>query len=229
MQVRDVMTTEVVTLSPDASLAEAARQLIDSAVSGGPVIDSMGRLVGMITEADFLAKALHRRVGRLKRVPFAEIHRQGSLVTAATVAEVMSTDVVTIHPGASIGEAGRRMTNGRVRRLPVVDAAGAVVGIVSRSDVLKVFARSDASIEADIDGLLSGPLAVAGRDVTIDVDDGVVILRGKADTRAERSLIEHLIGSCDGVVRVDGELDLNVDEALADTRWAGYAQEGVER
>lgn len=121
--VADIMTSDVETVSPDMLTENAARLLFSNSISGMPVVDSEGSLVGVITEFDIIAKE-----GR-------------------TVADIMSTDVVTVTEDTDAETVAQILTSRRVRRVPVV-TDGAVVGIVSRSDLVRLFAMTRWSCEA---------------------------------------------------------------------------------
>jgi CBS domain-containing protein len=144
--VRTVMTTDVLTLRPDQSVREAAGLLLDHDVDGAPVLDDAGRVVGMLSTGDLVlqeteippmpAIALLGVVIPLRSAAHfeAELHK----VLGSTVREVMHAPPVTTGPDATIGEAAAAMTKGHLSRLPVVGADGALLGIVSRADVVRV-------------------------------------------------------------------------------------------
>jgi CBS-domain-containing membrane protein len=114
----------------------------------------------------------------------------------------MTTPVITIHPDAPVGAAARLMNGHRIRRLPVVDPSGKLIGIVSRRDLLSVFLRPDEEIAAEVHGMLTGILLAEPDGVTVKVRDGIVTLSG---TLAREDLIpvaERLAAGVDGVVTV---------------------------
>lgn len=123
VSVHDIMTPDVLTVSPDMTTENAARMLFARGISGMPVIDDDGKLVGMVTEFDIIAKD-----GR-------------------TVGEIMTSDVITVSEDADAETVARILTSRRVRRLPVV-ADGSVIGIISRSDLVRLFAMTRWSCEA---------------------------------------------------------------------------------
>ena len=148
MKVAEVMTARVVTTRPDASLQEAAQAMSGSKVSGLPVVDEAGRVVGMLTEGDILR--LFRRVS----VPFyidilggefaipgpGVLQHQLEEVTAYRVDQLMTRHVVTASPDEEVAEAARRMHGRDIKLLPVVDADGRLVGVISRADIVRAFA-----------------------------------------------------------------------------------------
>ncbi|HHC07235.1 MAG TPA: CBS domain-containing protein [Actinobacteria bacterium] len=200
MKVVDLMSTDVVTVTPDTGIREAARLMVRHRVSGLPVVED--RLVGIITEADFL---------RL------EVERQERFRAVETVAEVMSGDVVTIAPEATLHEAAKLMADRDVKRLPVVDDEGRLLGVISRSDVVTVFTRPDDVIEDEIrEDLLRRVLFVAPDTIDVSVDNGVVVLAGEIGTRTEARLLEELTRRLDGVLRVENRLRWRLDDVDAE-------------
>ena len=151
--VSGVMTRRVVTASPETTFKEAVSLLERNRVSGLPVVDRTGKLVGIVSEADLLNKAE-------KREPDAYVlesrrHRlDRSRAAALDVASAMSRDVTSVRADAPIALAAREMHTRGFKRLPVVDGEGRVVGIVSRSDLLKVFLRSDGELQTEVRRIL---------------------------------------------------------------------------
>ena len=137
LTVRDVMTEDVAAVPPGATLLEVARLMDERRVSGLPVVDGGGRVLGVVSEADLLLKGrwLVDRLDVGQRLMF-EIRVAG---------EAMSAPAVTIGPTSSLATAGRRMLAHDVNRLPVVEA-GDLVGIVTRSDLVRGFSRGEAAL-----------------------------------------------------------------------------------
>lgn len=187
--VGDVMTRDVVTIGPDTSFKVCADLMHIHHVSGLPVT-SENRVVGMVTVADLMRTV-------------ADADRAAPRVAG----DVMTAEVVTIGQTATIAAAARLMFEKNVKRLPVVDASKRLVGVVSRSDVLRVFLRSDESIRKEIaHGILDEmPLLGRGR-VQVDVKEGVVRLQGEVDNGNLTNLLVRLIAGVPGVVGVDNHL-----------------------
>lgn len=217
MRVRDIMTTDPIAVHPDTTLKETARIMVRHQVSGMPVIDRMGKLVGIVTEGDFLSQEANRdRPYRLSLLDalFGEGDPQPA---AETVAEVMTENVVTITPEASIGEAARVMTHRGVKRLPVVDLDGELVGIISRADVVNAFTKPDDVIEDEVrEDIIRRLLFLDPDGVEVSVNDGVVTLGGELENRTEAQLLEELTRRIAGVVRVESNLTFRVDDRKID-------------
>jgi CBS domain-containing protein len=206
MKIRDVMTPIVVTAWPEMSFKETAELLVDSGVSGLPVVGPHGRLVGLVTEADLMSKEAfdHRR-----RRPLAVLmdHLTGvsrwvDKAAGLTAGDIMTTDVVTASPREDVRVAARRMLERGVKRLPVVEE-GRLVGIVSRYDLLKIFHRSDSDVAAEIAAKLSDPLyAPEDHKVTASVEAGVVTLEGRVRCEGEVPVLRGLAERVPGVVEV---------------------------
>jgi len=217
MRLRELMTSDVITIGPEAPLKEAARRMIEAGVSGLPVTQADGSLVGIVTEADFVATEADRRRKRpagLLRFLFkeAEIPSQERLV-----GDVMSTDLITLGPEADHAEAARLMQTEGVKRVPVVDEAGRIVGLVSRSDILRVFARSDAEVLEEIEGyVIERVLWIDPKRVDVQCIDGNVTLRGRLETRSDAELLAELTSRVDGVMSVANHLEFEVDNLKLD-------------
>lgn len=214
MKVRDVMTTDPLRVSPDTGLREAARLMVRHRVSGLPVVDEAGHLVGILTEGDFIRQEATR--DRPHGVSLLDaLFGEGELpaVTAETVAEVMTRSVVTITPEATLGEAARVMGRRNIKSLPVVDLDGELVGIISRSDVVGAFAKPDDVIEDEIrEDVIRRLLFLDPQLVGVSVNDGVVSLAGELENRTEVQLLEELSRRIAGVVRVESRLTYKVDD-----------------
>jgi CBS domain-containing protein len=206
--VADVMTKDVLKGRPAMPLKELARVLAENGVSALPVLDPDDRLVGVVSESDLLAAQAGRRPHRLRRW-WSRL--RGS---RGTVGEVMSTDPVVIGPDASLSEAARRMAESGVKRLPVVDDRGALVGVVSRADLVKVFLRSDDDIRDEIVGeVLVHLLWVDPTEVEVSVVDGIVTLAGTVENGDVAATVERLVRRVDGVVDVRSVLTRRVGVA----------------
>ncbi|MBW3667190.1 MAG: CBS domain-containing protein [Actinobacteria bacterium] len=213
MRVRYLMTTDVITIGPQASLKEAARRMLEAGVSGLPVTDGEGRLVGIVTEADFLATESERgnksRTSRMLRLftgeaePFARERKVG---------DVMTTDLVTVGPDADHSEAARIMEKTKVKRLPVVDGSK-LRGLVSRADILRAFARADQDIIEEITEKVMGQtLWIDPELVEVKSEDGNVRLSGRLEARTEAQLLVELTKRVDGVASVFDDLSWNHDD-----------------
>ncbi|HEX2154878.1 MAG TPA: CBS domain-containing protein [Acidimicrobiia bacterium] len=207
VKVRDVMTRDVITITPDTALKEAAVTMTRHHVSGLPVVEG-GRLVGIITEADFVTKLAEDGDGLLSLV----FGRRDSEMTGR-VSEAMSRGPHTIGPDELATVAARRMAELHVKRLPVVDDAGRLVGVVSRSDLMSIFARPDENIAADVvnDGVVR-LLGVAPDGVTVSVDRGVVHLSGTVGSFTEKRMLEEFTRQVAGVVSVESQLEASFDD-----------------
>lgn len=212
MKIRDLMTRDVITIDPDASLKEAARRMIEARVSGLPVTEDDGNLVGIITEADFVASEADRRrktPAGLLRFIYKEVELPHEEVL---VQDVMTTELIVIGPDADHSEAARLMQREGVKRIPVVGDDGELVGLVSRSDILRVFARSDQEIIEEIqDHIMRHVLWIDPECVEIRSSEGNVVLRGRLDTSSDADLLAKLSARVDGVVSVAAHLDFEVD------------------
>jgi len=214
MQVKEIMTREVVTIGPEADLRDVAKVLVDQGISGLPVCGVRRELLGIVSEGDILVKEggptdEHRLLGWFRRTGGKSARKIGAL----KVEDAMTAPAVTISPNASVAEAARRMCDLGINRLPVV-RNGELVGIVSRTDLVRAFVRSDDEIAAEIrDELLVRTLWLEVPDaVRVQVDRGAVRLSGQVETAAEAALLQKLVARVPGVVSVHAELDWRFDE-----------------
>lgn len=213
LTVADVMTTSVLRTRPTAPLKEIARVMAAHRVSALPVLDADDRLAGIVSERDLLLKQGHQVPTRPHW--YAGRRARDDLRRAAgdTAGAVMTTDIVTIAPAAPLAEAARRMVDHGVKRLPVVDDGGALVGIVSRADLLQAYLRDDEQIRADIrDEVFVRVLWADPTTVEITVRDGIVQLAGTVEERSTAELAERLSRRVDGVVDVVSKLEYRVDD-----------------
>lgn len=215
MKVRDVMTSAVITVAPETTFKEVAEQLLDYGVSGVPVVDGQGRLVGLVTEADLMSKEAfdtrHRRPLEAAVALFTGDRRWMGKATGLTAAQVMTTDLVTARPDEDIRLAARRMLERGVKRLPVTED-GRLVGIVSRHDLLRLFHRPDTAIAAEIDTKLASPLHTPeDHQVTFSVQDGVVTLEGRVRTAGDIPVVEGMAWRVTGVIDVVSHLAFDED------------------
>jgi CBS domain-containing protein len=215
MQVRDLMTHNVLTIGPGESLREAARVLVDNAISGLPVVDG-GEVVGVISEADILYRAGGEEPGRrLGMLAWFDDARPGTAAKAhaQTVAEAMTSPAVTVAPWMPVAEAARLMLARGINRLPVVKDEELLVGIVTRADLVRAFTRTDEEIAAEIYGdLLERSLWLDRDAVRVGVEGGHVALAGTVPRRSDARLLERLVGRLPGVLSVDADLHWDADD-----------------
>lgn len=220
MDISDVMTRDVVFVTPDTTLYKAARMMIDGGFSGLPVLED-GRLIGVISEADFVSKEGSQTWA--SRVLMGE--EEDPLRGVEKVHELMSAPAVTIADTATVQEAARLMTKKGLKRLPVLNHEHELVGICTRRDLIRAYVRPDADIEGEVNAMLAvlpSPLS----SVAIEVEEGVVTISGYVDTSAEARAICRLAKGIEGVAKVENKLDWEIASELGDNPWAGYALEG---
>jgi len=205
------MTTDVVTVAADTPYKGVLQRLLEADVSGVPVVDDDRRLLGIITEADLVAKEAypgHRRraLALLADIASARDHHWVAKSTGSTAAEIMTTRVATCAPDEDVHSVARRMLRDEVKRVPVVEE-GRVVGIVSRQDLLAVFDRPDEAVAAEIHRLLGDSLRMPEKThVQAGVHDGVVTLTGDVHYRWDVGIVVSLVTNVRGVIEVANEL-----------------------
>lgn len=190
MNVSEIMTRDVVTATPATSFKDAADAMVVHEVSALPVLDDLGRVIGIVSEADLVSRA-------------AKPGRAGP----RTVGDVMTTRPFTIGPAEPVVHAARLLHAGRLKHLPVIDEVGVLVGVVSRHDVLGAFARPDAAIADELGAALADPTRTPERHrVRATVRAGVVRLTGEVETEDDRPVVTAAAWHVPGVVDVVDEV-----------------------
>jgi CBS domain-containing protein len=188
MRVTDIMSRPVVCVHPGTTVRDATALLVDNAFAALPVVDSGGRLVGIVSEADLLRGAIRD----------AGYGRSGR---GTPVAGVMTTPVATTPAGATLAELRDMMLTRRTRCVPVVDSDGALLGVVSRGDVLRSLLREDDVTAAKVRRLLADYAGGQG-GWTVQVSAGMAVVSGEFADAAEQGLVTALVRTAPGVTGV---------------------------
>ncbi|MCX4784943.1 MULTISPECIES: CBS domain-containing protein [unclassified Streptomyces] len=198
--VSDLMTPTAVSVQRGTTFKEIARLLDEFGVTAVPVVDEKQRPVGVVSEADLLRR-----------------HDSGS--GANTAVDLMSHPAITAAPGWSAVRAARVMEKHKVKRLPVVDSEGRLIGVLSRSDLLQLFLRRDHAIQEEIlEDVLTHTLRLSPSSLTVEVTDGLVTLSGTVIRHSLVPVVMRLCRSVDGVVDVINRLDYEQDDLPVDVR-----------
>jgi len=216
--VQDVMTRDVVAVRGATPFKELVRLLNEHRVTALPVLDGGGRVVvGVVSESDLALKEVGPlREGNTPIFESARHHSEREKAGGMTAAALMTKPAVTAAPEEPVAAAARRMHDRNVKRLPVVDQGGALVGIVTRADLLKVFLRPDDELRFEVlDDVAGELLQLSPGAVEVEVRDGMVRLRGRVPRRSQALALQQLTYGIDGVVAVDCQLDWDVDDTVA--------------
>src|SRR6201993_1147480 len=200
-EVKDVMTTRVIWVKKDATFREMAIALRECRVSAFPVVDDDRKVIGVVSEADMLNKeALVDEPGMFGGI----LHRRDQAkARGITAGDLMTTAVVAVRPEDTVEHAAKLMYDRGVKRLPVTDESGHLVGIISRADVLSVFDRTDAAISHEIThDVLLGDFMVDPSRFQVTVMDGIVTLAGRPETSDIGRRIIRRVRHVPGVVAV---------------------------
>jgi CBS domain-containing protein len=197
--VSEVMTSRVLAVTPRTSFKQIVRALEDWRVSAAPVVDDERRVLGVVSEADLLPKE-GRRAG--EPLWTGDSAKSG----ATTAGELMTAPAVTIRADSPVALAARLMALHQVKRLPVVDMDNRLTGVVSRSDLLKVFTRSDDDIAAEVRQLAAEYFPAFWETLEVSVREGVVALGGRVWETAGVPLAARLVRGVEGVVDVAFDL-----------------------
>lgn len=230
LQAKDVMTSPVITVSPDTPVKEVAQLLLTHHISGVPVV-SDGKLVGIVTEADLLYKERPETeegglLRLLRRGQLAEAERKAEGLVAR---DVMTSPVVTVTEDTPLREVASLMARRQINRVPVL-RGDQVVGIVSRADVLRALVRADDELKEAVQRALLEELWIDPSGLRIEVHEGVVTLEGEVDRRSDKELAERWVSTIDGVVRVESRLTYRFDDRQARMEtWPGDPWRNVPR
>ncbi|WP_448206280.1 CBS domain-containing protein [Azospirillum sp. sgz302134] len=223
MKAADIMTRQVITIDPDSTVADAAKRMLENRISGLPVCDASGRLLGVISEGDLLRRA---ETGTVRRASWWLAMLAGGAPTQASdyakshgrrVHDVMSSNVVSVSEDAALDEVVRLMESNRIKRVPVL-RDGKLVGIISRANLLHVLASiaPDVAPAAEDDRVLrdriletlrAQPWAPEISD-NIVVRDGVVHLWGTVRTESQMDALRVAAENTPGVRRVENHLSV---------------------
>ena len=210
MKAQDVMTRDTITVAPATSVRDAARLMVDHGVSGLPVVDDRGGLVGIVSEGDLIIRQRPRT-----RLPWWQMFlddgerlaRDYTKAVGLTCGEVMTREVITVAPETEIEAIATLLDARRIRRVPVVHERR-LVGIVSRGDLVKMLAATpapspieapDADLVREMDARLQAEPWVRRSQIAVHADRGVISIWGMVSSRAEKSAIEAMARSVPGV------------------------------
>jgi CBS domain-containing protein len=200
--VASVMTARTVVATETTGFKEIAGLLAEHRVSALPVVDEAGRVLGVVSEGDLLLK-----------------------VGVLLARDLMTRPAVAIGPQALVTEAVRLMHDMKVKRLPVVDKDGILVGIVTRGDLLRVFLRPDSLIREDVvEGLIVRTLWMDPNNIIVKVVNGVVDLSGDVDRKSDIRVLCNMIGALEGVVAVGEQLRYRYDDTRAASLLAAWTR-----
>lgn len=214
MKVADVMRRDVTTVAPQTPLRDVAMILAERRISGLPVVDA-DEVVGVVSEADILMKERSRPdepTGLLARVFTPRDDEAEAKLMATTAAEAMSAPAVTVEPTMPLGRAAAIMADRGINRLPVVDG-GALVGIVTRADLVRAFVRDDTAIHGEIENdVVLKQFWLPPGSVNTRVENGVVTLGGSVERRSVAELLAAVVERVPGVVSVTSNLTWQEDD-----------------
>ena len=216
MRVLDVMTRDVITVQPGTSIRDAAALMVSFGVSGLPVVDADGAVVGILSEGDLIVRQKPRAPAPWWRIFFDDgerLAREYRKAVGTTVAEVMTSAVICVGPELPLARAAVILDERRIRRLPVV-RDGRLVGIVSRGDLIKALAAAapppaacpDAELVRAMNARIAGEPWASRLGIATGAADGVLTLWGLVDSDAEKAALETMARAVPGVRDVESRL-----------------------
>lgn len=221
MRIGDLMTRDYVAVGADTTLKEVATTLVERGISGVPVIGERLEVLGVVSEADIVVKERgpEPKPGGLLGWLLAGGRwlPDDKRFAARTAGEAMTTPAITIRADRRITEAARLMVEHGIKRLPVVDRDAALVGIVTRTDLVRAFARTDAEIERDIREELDRALLLEQpQSLAIHVEQGEVTLSGHVERKFDAELLPRFVARVPGVVSVESTVEWRLDDSKVD-------------
>jgi CBS domain-containing protein len=196
------MTKSVMFVRRDASFKEMAAMLRSRRISAFPVLDDADKVIGLVSAGDMLVKEAVQAEGTSLLAALRHVHEEDK-AGALTAADLMTAPAVAIGPDAPVAEAARLMYDRKVKRLPVVNHAGHLLGIISRVDVLAVFSRSDEDIREEVThAVLPGVAPTASGRLHVEVSDGIVTISGRLPGEATSRAVIEAVRHVQGVVGV---------------------------
>ncbi|HSI92067.1 MAG TPA: CBS domain-containing protein [Jiangellaceae bacterium] len=211
--VADVMTTDVVTVRATTTFKDIARQIAERRVSAVPVVDGEGQVLGVVSETDLLRKEEYLVPWRSRRLAHRGSRAERAKALGTVAAELMTAPAVCVTMGASLPMAARLMTDHDVTRLVVLNSDGRLAGIVSRSDLLRVYLTPDEQLrERVVRRLIQNALWDDPFAVRAEVEDGVVTLTGELERRSLVPIAVQFARTVDGVVDVRNKLTYLADD-----------------
>ncbi|WP_265564889.1 CBS domain-containing protein [Streptomyces hygroscopicus] len=207
--VGDLMTPTAVSVRPGTTFKEIARLLDEYDITAVPVVDDDGRPVGVVSEADLLRK-------------------QTSVGVGSSARDLMTSPAVVAQPEWNAVRAARTMEERKVKRLPVVDGDGRLIGVISRGDLVRLFLRRDHAIQEEIlEDVVVRTLGLSPSALTVEVTDGRVTLSGTVERKSLVPVTVRLCESVDGVVDVIDRLGFDRDDT-ADRTTAAAPPPGAD-
>jgi CBS-domain-containing membrane protein len=208
VKVSDIMSTKVLTITPMTPYHEIVTLLLDHDISGLPVIDPEGNLLGIVSEADLISKEAYDEAPR-RHLGFLRDHIAGRdtewvrKAAARNAQELMTSPVQSIGPDDDLSTAARMMLEGHLKRLPVLEG-GKLVGLIARHDLLRPFSRTDDDVAADVAAILADPMrSPESHEVTFTVREGVVLLTGRTRVPSDADVIVAFLAGVPGVVAIE--------------------------
>jgi CBS domain-containing protein len=224
--VSGVMTSRVHVARPLTPFKRLVQLIEENKISAVPIVDSQGFPVGIVSESDLLLKERRREIESESSLLHPRRRRQERAKAEGVVAwEIMTKPPITIRSDATMPQAARLMQERNVRRLVVVDERGKIAGIVSRSDLLQVFLRTDDELRDDVLSTIPSMLLAQPDSVQVAVRWNVVTLSGEVDRKSDAEIFARMTRELDGVVDVVNRLTHRWD----DTDVASVASASVER
>jgi CBS domain-containing protein len=212
--VADVMTTRVHVASPPTPFKVLVRMIEENKISAVPIVDHNGVPIGVVSESDLLLKERRQELEAEADLLHLRRRRQERAKAEGLVAsDLMTTPPITVSVDTGLTHAARLMQERNIRRLVVVDQRGKIAGLVSRSDLLQVFLRTDEDLRDEVlSAVIPSVIMPPSDTVDVNVASNVITLSGEVDRRSDAEILARLTRDLDGVVEVVSNLTYRWDD-----------------
>lgn len=214
--IADVMTKRVHVASPMTPFKLLVRLIEENRISAIPIVDKSGVPVGLVSEGDLLFKERMEELETSTDLLHPRRHQKArAKAEGLTAADIMTSPAITVRTDGRLADAARLMHERNVRQLVVVDDRGKIAGIVSRSDVLQVFLRTDEDLRAEIvEGIIPALMFTSDDPIGVEVNYSVVKLEGNVDRKSDAEIVGRMARAVDGVVGVINGLTYRWDDTV---------------
>ncbi|HEX7265367.1 MAG TPA: CBS domain-containing protein [Candidatus Dormibacteraeota bacterium] len=211
------MTSQVHVARPLTPFKVLVQLIEDNKISAVPIVDEQGIPVGIVSESDLLLKERREELQAEMNLLHPRLRReQRAKADGVVAAQIMTAPPITVGSNTTLAQAARKMQERNVRRLIVVDERGKIEGIVSRSDLLQVFLRTDEQLRDDVVSTIIPELFLPDSEtINVRVHWNVVTLSGEVDRKSDVEILTRLTRQIDGVVDVVNQLTYRWDDTTA--------------
>jgi CBS domain-containing protein len=227
--VAEVMTTRVHVASPSTPFKVLVRMIEENKISAVPIVAPDGIPIGVVSESDLLLKERRRELEQSDLLHISRRRKERAKAEGLVASDLMTSPPVTVNVDTPLTQAARLMHERNIRRLVVVDRRGKIAGLVSRSDLLQVFLRTDEDLRDEVlAAVIPSVLTPALDTVDVTVRSNVITLSGEVDRKSDSDILARLSRDLDGVVEVVNQLSYRWDDTVSSRALGDPLIQGLE-